>query len=77
MTKYRIKVDESVSTLLEKYLEKTDQSLDQVANEALKTYLLTKFNSREARRILNDCENSKDYSSLLDRFASNDIDDHY
>lgn len=68
----RIKLTDDVQRLVDAYLEKSDKSFDDLANSALRIYLVNKLSSKEvANTLQHNKDESYDVKDLLENSFGN------
>lgn len=77
MTKKKIELEDKVEQLAEKYMDVTEDDLDELVNKALPYYIKKKLGTKEVRAILKEKGNDDESSKYLDEYIQNNINSHW
>ncbi len=75
MARKKFYLDDKTEKLVNKYMERTNESFEQVMNEAARFYLINKLGVKEARKCLKSKDS--DDSKYIDELLSSNINNEY
>lgn len=75
MSKKRIELEDDVEQLVEKYMDVTEDDLDELINKALPYYIKKHLTSKEIKAALHQKDDES--SKYMDEYIRNNIDSHW